>query len=706
MSAVALHQQGKLAEAKAVYESLLQSHPKHADTLHLLGVVHAQLGDFHGAVKLIEQAIIITPTHATYYYDLGNAQLALMQYESAIHSYEHATRLNPKYLDAQLNLAMVLQAVGHLEAAFQSFSAVIEIEPKHLHAMYQRAMTAYFLGKYPLALADFDEILAMSPDHIDATYNRANTLIAMHRFREAIDGYRRTIALNPSHAEAHNNLGCALQEILLFDQAIIAHEATIRINARVVSAYFNLANALARLGRLEEAVFQYEQAIKIDKEYDFLFGACVYLKMKICHWSDFDENVQALKKLVEQGKKTVSAFALLALVDEPALQRKASEIWLASKYPSNTALGAIQKVRKDGRIRLGYFSADLQDHATAWLMAELFERHDRERFELFAFSFGPDKQDAMRQRVVAAFDHFFDVRDKSDQEVAQLARSWGIDIAIDLKGFTQDARTGIFAYRAAPIQVNYLGYPGTMGAPYIDYLIADPVLIPEASRQHYAEKIVYLPDSYQVNDRHRKISDRVFSKADVGLPEQGFVFCCFNNNYKITPEVFDSWMRILKAVPKSVLWLFEDNATAATNLRKEAQQRGVDADRLVFAQRMELSEHLARHRLADLFLDTVPCNAHTTASDDLWAGLPVLTRVGESFASRVAASLLTAIQLPELITETVEHYESLAIQLATHPEQLRAIQAKLEHNRLTTPLFDTERYTRNLESAFMQMVDR
>jgi hypothetical protein len=308
----------------------------------------------------------------------------------------------------------------------------------------------------------------------------------------------------------------------------------------------------------------------------------------------------------------------------------------------------------------------------------------------------------MRQRVSAAFDQFLDVRLKSDKEIAELSREMGIDIAVDLKGFTQDQRLGIFSYRAAPIQVSYLGYPGTMAAPYIDYLIADRTLIPEESQKHYSEKIVYLPHSYQVNDRQRVIAQKVFTREELGLPKEGFVFCCFNNNFKITPATFDGWVRVLKAVEGSVLWLLEDNEAAGRNLKKEAQARGLDPNRLVFAKRMKLPEHLARHRAADLFLDTLPYNAHTTASDALWAGLPVLTCMGESFASRVAASLLNAIELPELITDTQQEYEALAIELAKDADKLKGIRDKLERNRLTTPLFDTTLFTKHIEMAYEQ----
>jgi predicted O-linked N-acetylglucosamine transferase (SPINDLY family) len=359
--------------------------------------------------------------------------------------------------------------------------------------------------------------------------------------------------------------------------------------------------------------------------------------------------------------------------------------------------------RGDGRIRLGYFSSDFREHATAYLMAELIERHDRAKFEVIGFSLGHPQKDAMRARLEKSFDRFFDASALSNKDVALLARELEIDIAVDLKGFTQDNRTDIFALGAAPIQVSYLGFPGTMGTDYIDYLIADATLISEQQRQHYAEKIAYLPDTYQVNDSKRGISDISFTKSECGLPEDGFVFCAFSNSYKITPDMFDIWMRLLTRVPGSVLWLMGGATSATSSLRTEARARGVAPDRLVFAKRMELAQHLARQRLAGLFLDTLPYNAHTTASDALWAGLPVLTCLGETFAGRVAASLLRAVGLPELVTFSLDDYERLALELATQPEKLQALRDKLAANRLTEPLFDTARFARNIEAAYAEM---
>jgi predicted O-linked N-acetylglucosamine transferase (SPINDLY family) len=428
--------------------------------------------------------------------------------------------------------------------------------------------------------------------------------------------------------------------------------------------------------------------------------------MTICSWSGLSESLEDIFKKVMASEKVVAPFSLLALNDDALLNKKCSEIYIQSRYPFNPVSEPILKRPQSQKIRVGYFSADFHNHATGYLMAELFELHDESQFELVGFSFGPMANDEMRQRLLKSFDQFIEVGGKSNVEIAELSRDLNIDIAVDLKGFTQDARTGIFSYRPAPIQVNYLGFPGTMGADYIDYIIADKTLIPLDAQSSYTEKVAYLPNSYQANDRKRLISDRQFTRAELGLPENACIFACFNNNYKITPLVFDSWVKILSLVEGSVLWLLADNPTAKNNLIKEATARGLDSCRLIFAERMPLPEHLARHRQADLFLDTLPYNAHTTCSDALWAGLPVLTLMGSTFPGRVGASLLKAIDLPELITNTQEEYEAMAIELAINPQKLRDIKLKLARNRLTTPLFDTPLFTKNLETIYTKMMER
>ena len=430
--------------------------------------------------------------------------------------------------------------------------------------------------------------------------------------------------------------------------------------------------------------------------------------MRLCIWDNLSNSLNELIKKINNHEKVIPPFHLLGLIDDPEIQRKTAEICVNDKHQKGYVLPEIGLYPKHKKIRIGYFSADFHNHATMHLMAELFECHDKKKFELIAFSFGPDKQDQWRKRVLLCFDQFKDVRLKSDREISLLARKMEIDIAIDLKGFTQDCRPNIFAEGSAPIQVSYLGYPGTMAADYMDYLIADRTLIPEEKQQYYSEKIVYMPNSYQVNVSKRSVSEASLLHHELGLPNTGFIFCCFNNNYKITPSVFTGWMRILKTVEDSVLWLFSNysNTSTTKNLKKEAMKFGINKDRLVFATNVQIEEHLNRIKQADLFIDTLPYNAHTTTSDALRMGLPVLTCIGNSFASRVAASLLNAVNLPELITTNQAQYESLAIELATNPEKLKIIKDKLVSNLSTAPLYNTPLFARHLESAYSMMYDR
>jgi predicted O-linked N-acetylglucosamine transferase (SPINDLY family) len=490
------------------------------------------------------------------------------------------------------------------------------------------------------------------------------------------------------------------------EDALESYNRALSIQPDHVDAMFNRGGALTALKRLDEALESYSLAIAIKPDCEFLLGLKSHSQARVCNWQGLTAAIQALALGLDNQKRVTIPFPLLGLLDQPQLQLRASQIYAAAKFPMRAVEGVFNQRTPHEKIRIGYYSADFHNHATCFLMAELLEAHDKQKFVVYGFSFGPNFQDEMRQRVRNTFDHFIDVSNKADHEVAQLSRELQIDIAVDLKGYTQDSRTGIFAARCAPIQVNYLGYPGTMAAPYMDYLIADKTLIPIQNQPYYTEKIVYLPHTYQANDSGRVISDKVFTRQEVGLPEVGFVFCCFNNNWKIMPPTFDGWMRLLTAVSGSVLWLLEDNATTLVNLRKEAALRGVDPNRLIFAKRMKLEEHLARHALADLFMDTLPYNAHTTASDALWAGLPVLTLVGESFAARVAASLLNAMDLPELITHTQEQYEEKAIELANNPDMLRQLKEKIAHNRLRSPLFKGQLLTRHIEAAYENMLER
>jgi predicted O-linked N-acetylglucosamine transferase (SPINDLY family) len=705
-SALQLHQQGRLDEAEALYKEILCSQPRHFDALRLMATIAAQREEFGVAVALFDQAININPNHPNSFNNQGVAFQKLQRYDEALGCFEKALALKPDYAEAYANYENVLQELKRADAAFVHDDSAFAFKPAEALIYSNQGNEIQKSERYEEALLYYDKALALIPDYDEAHFNRAIALKKLKRYHEALLSYDRVLALKPDYAEAYSNRGNVLTALGRCDEAVLSYERALALRPDYARAYVNRGVALQELKQYDEAILSYDKALALQPDYDFLFAECLFLKMRMCEWSDFEQQVSHLCRKIERHEKVSTPFPVLAMTDSLLLQKEAALIYVGAKHAHALSLETIAKRARHDKIRIGYYSADFHNHATSYLMAELFETHDRRRFELFAFSFGPERHDGMRERISASFDHFIDVRTHSDRDVAQLSRSLEIDIAVDLKGFTTDSRTGIFALRAAPIQVNYLGYPGTMGADYLDYLIADATLIAESSQTYYTEKIVYLPDSYQVNDRKRRISEMVFTREELGLPETGFVFSCFNNNYKINPAVFDSWMRILGHVKGSVLWLFEDNPQAAENLRQEAVKRGIESERLIFARRIPPQEHLARHRSADLFLDTFPCNAHTTASDALWAGLPLLTLTGESFAGRVAASLLNAMQLPELITSTQEEYEALAIALATNPEKLGQIRHKLEQNRFTTPLFDTRLFTWNLEEAYRMMYER
>jgi predicted O-linked N-acetylglucosamine transferase (SPINDLY family) len=613
-------------------------------------------------------------------------------------------RLDPREFNALQFWGAIAAQKNDLALALDLMGQALAINPAHAQTHYTRGRVLQSLGLHEDALAAFDATITHAPAVAEAHAARAQELYALRQYDAARAAADQAIALNDRDPMVHNTRAAALAALRYYAAAVEGYDRAVAMAPDFALAYVNRGHALRELGRFEEAAASFETALRLDPAIPFLRGARLQARLWACLWENLDTDIADIKARVARGEPVTSALSALTFADDPSFQKKAAEIWTASYYPF---LGqAAPAYPRHDKIRIGYFSANLHEHAFAYLAAGLFEVHDRQKFEIAAFSLGPDQQDAMRRRLSVAFDRFIDVHDKSDAEITALARELQIDIAVDLTGYTQDDRMGIFAHRVAPVQVSYLGYPGTLGADYIDYIIADAVVIPDAAHAHYAEKVVSLPGSYQVNDSRRAISDRLFSRAELGLPENGFVFCCFNHSAKIQPDIFEIWMRILRSVPGSVLWLLMDHAQAAANLRKEAEKRGVDGKRLVFASRMPLADHLARLRAADLFIDTLPYNAHTTTSDALWAGVPVLTRIGASFAGRVAASLLMAVGLPDLIVSTISDYERLAVALATDPAQLGQLRQKLAANRDRAPLFDTARFARHLEDAYTQMYAR
>ena len=607
--------------------------------------------------------------------------------------------------DDSLKQAIASFQTGRLSDAERHFKEVLRHEPNHVAALNLLSVLLTHLGRCAEAEPYIKLALKLNSNSDATFYNYGLILKALNRPNEALERFSQALSINATVAETWNNRGTILNEIERYDDAIADFDKAISLQPNLSGAFCNKGKSLGKLKRYDEAFAAYDKALALKHDLTYAEGARLLSKMQLCDWSDFDAESAHLISSVRSGTPAVP-FSLLAIPFSIEDQLQSATLWTANECPLFEKL-IWQGERYDhDRIRVAYLSADFHQHATSYLIAGMFECHDKSKFKVAAISIGPNDTSEMRRRLESSFDKFIDGGALNDDEIASQIKKAEIDILIDLKGFTQNGRTRIFARRPSPVQVNYLGYPGTMGASYIDYIIADEVVIPEKQHKYYSEKIVSLPNSYQVNDSKRYISDKAFTRAELGLPPTSFVFCCFNNNYKITPRIFDCWMRILKQVEDSVLWLFEDNATAASNLRKEAVARGINPDRLIFAKRMPLAEHLARHRLADLFLDTLPYNAHTTASDALWAGLPMLTCLGETFAGRVAASLLNAIRLPELIATTLEAYEQMAIDLATHPEKLAVIKRKLAENRLTTPLFDTKLFTKHIEAAYSIMWER
>ncbi|WP_411881336.1 tetratricopeptide repeat protein [Polaromonas sp. YR568] len=698
--------EGKLDEASRSYREAIAANRQDADACLNLGFVLGEQQRYQEAEQALRRSLDINPALADAFYFLGLMARKQGKTEAAIENFVRVLELKRDFEIVYGDLCQMLLESGQIGRAKEILLKGIAAYPEMMDFHAQLGGLYAYENDLERAIDCFQEALKLQPDHAQVHSRLGDVFRRSNRFEDALASYDKLVALNPNSAEAFNDRGIALGGLNRHEDALASFEQALALEPRHANALGNLGAMLACLRRHDEAARAIARLIDIEPEYPYALGALFYSKRYSCDWSQYETDLERLNAAVMTGEKAIEPFTFLAATQSAAALLQCARTHAAEACPpSDKPLWGGQRYTHD-RIRVAYLSADFHDHATAYLMAELFELHDHERFEIVALSFGPDSTGAMRQRLLRSFDRFVDVRTKSDREAAGLLRDMEIDIAVDLKGFTTDGRPGILAQRPAPVQVNYLGFPGSMGMDCVDYILADHCVIPDGHQHFYAEKIVCLPDSYQPNDAQRQIAEAMLSREECGLPATGFVFCCFNNNYKITPEVFDVWMRLLTEVSGSVLWLLQDNEAVSRNLRSEALRRGVAAERLVFAPRLELDKHLARHKLADLFLDTLPYNAHTTASDALWAGLPVLTCMGTTFPGRVAASLLSAVGLPEMITESLADYEALALKLATRPDLLSDIRARLWRNRSEYPLFDTKRFCSHIESAYTLMWER
>ena len=649
-----------------------------------------------------------TGTHAVSDFLLQNAQRLHQQgnLAEAAELYGELLRLNPNLFEALYGLGVLYYQAGRYADAENLSAAASRRSPLAAEPHYFRGCALQRLNRNQDAIQAFTQALTVRPGLNDALMARGLAYMSLNRYEEGLGDFDAVIATEPENAGAWNNRGCILQGMNRNEEALACFEKASALKPDFVEALISGGSVLAVLKRFEEAAGNYEKVLSLNPDMPYVYGNLVLFRLQSCEWRHLDRDRAKIAADVKAGKPVIQPFINVTLSSSMADQLQCARSSIAYQWPKpSRALWRGERYGHD-KIRVAYISADFRDHAVARLVAGLFEHHDKSRFEITGVSLVPDDGSAMGARLRGAFDHFIDADRQSDEQVAADLRGMEIDIVVDLMGFTSGCRPGILGFRPAPVQVNFLGYPGTMGASYADYIVADRIVIPDEHRAFYAEKIVTLPDAYQCNDRRRVIAETTPSRAELGLPDGAFVFCCFNNSNKLTPELFALWMRLLNQVDGSVLWLLEDNQAATHNLRREAGQRGIGSDRLVFAPRVKPAEHLARHRAADLFLDTLPYGAHTTASDALWTGLPVLTCKGSTFAGRVAASLLQAAGLPELTTDSLDDYENLALKLARDRDALRALKETLARNRDSCALFDTARFTRHFEAALTTMRER
>ena len=743
---MALGLQRRFAEALSLLQTAAEKSPNDVDVLLNLGNAHCQLDQWQEAVGIYQRALVLQPQNADAHFNLGTLFRQIKRLDEAEASFQRVLQIAPGYAEAHINLGLVYAEQGRLDDAIGSYRRALELAPQMVQAHNNLGNVLMLKGARDEAVASYERALAIDPQHPDAYVNLgavravdgdlaaarmlyekalqyapadfdahrglAVALQIAGRRQEALNHFRQAFEINPRNADTCSDLGRVYRDMSDLGEAAQWFRKALAIDTNYVEAHYELAETLKVGGRFDEAVAGYERALAIKADYFPALSGLIYVRQHMCAW----DGIEALwersrREAIGRAGSGVTPFSVLSQPTTPEEQLACARAWAQQQAApfarQATVLGFDFAHRKaNERLRIGYLSWDFHAHATSYLIAELFELHDRRRFEIFAYSMGPEDGSEIRQRVRRAVDHFVDVAGESETAAAQKIYADNIDILVDLKGYTQGARTGIMALRPAPLQLNWLGFPGSMGAEFIDYIVADPFVIPEGFEKYYSEQVLRLPDCYQSNDRHRPIGEQAGGREACGLPPAGFVFCCFNLTHKILPDVFACWMRILAAVPGSVLWLLEANPWAVENLRRVAAAHGVAPERLVFAPMKPLAEHLARYRLANLALDTFPYTSHTTASDALWAGCPLVTRTGATFASRVAGSLLRNAGLPDLVTDSLDGYEKLVLALAGDPLQLGELRQRLQANRDSCALFDTPRFVRNLEGAYESIVEK
>jgi len=702
-----LFQQGRMAEAIDTLKKAISIYPQVVDLWQLSVAIFAMSGQLEQAEAAAYQVIRLQP-NAQAYYDLGLVFQHQKNWDKAETAHRQAISLNPSFAEAYNNLGLVLHEQQRFEEAIEAYHQTIHYDSNYARVYTNLGITLEKLEQLDQAIEMYLLALKYQPNLAEAYNNLADALKKKHQYQEALIACQQALQLKPNSAEIYHTLALILKELGRDEEAVKACQQALQLKPDFANIYKMLGIILDDRGQLEQAIPLYYEALRLDSELLAARNCLTAALQKVCAWKEWqplaEQIIQTLQNSSEQQDNKLLPFWLIGFTNDPQLQQRCARQFAAVDINKFAPQQRPIFLPHNNKLKIGYLSADFKQHPLSYLMAEVFELHNRGRFEVIGYSIGGNDNSDIRNRIQKGFDQFHDLESLSLKETANCITKDKIDILVDLTGYTAHSRTAVLALRPAPIQIQFLGYPGTLGTPHADYIIADEIIIPEKYFKYYDEKVVWMPDTYQPNDRHRVIA-HIPSKIEAGLPENKFVFCCFNASYKILPDIFQIWMRLLKTVPNSVLWLIEANSLAVENLRREAQQH-IDPQRLIFAPKQPLANHLARLSLADLALDTLPYNAHTTMSDALWAGIPAISCTGESFASRVGASLLKAAGLSELITTNLQDYEKLALELATNPTKLASFKKRLNDNKNTCALFDTPRWVRNIETGYEMMWKR